>query len=151
MSVVYETRPYIHDTSYPPVDETQDADVASGSVHGFDDTDVPDMAAVAAVAASFNAREAVALAAESEPPAELIARLAEAKVEDTPGSRIPPIRARPIPKPGREVQKDANGMFLCTWPSCAEEHKEFSRKCEWKYVQTSPSLGTDGNGSANQA
>jgi hypothetical protein len=45
-----------------------------------------------------------------------------------------PGRSKPVPKPDREVTKDANGRFYCSWPNCTEEQREFGRKCEWRYV-----------------
>lgn len=41
-------------------------------------------------------------------------------------------RSKAIPKPDRQVTKDANGRFYCNWPGCTEEVKDFGRKCEWK-------------------
>lgn len=43
-----------------------------------------------------------------------------------------PGRSKPVPKPDREITKDANGRFYCTWPGCTEEVKDFNRKCEWR-------------------
>lgn len=43
-----------------------------------------------------------------------------------------PGRSKPVPKPDREVTKDANGRFYCGWPGCTEEVKDFGRKCEWR-------------------
>jgi hypothetical protein len=45
-----------------------------------------------------------------------------------------PGRSKPVPKPDREVTKDANGRFYCNWQGCTEEVKDFGRKCEWRYV-----------------
>jgi hypothetical protein len=45
-----------------------------------------------------------------------------------------PGRSKPVPKPDREVTKDANGRFYCNWAGCTEEVKDFGRKCEWRYV-----------------
>lgn len=45
-----------------------------------------------------------------------------------PGS---PGRTKPVPKPLREITKDANGRYYCNWPNCTEEVKDFGRKCEW--------------------
>jgi hypothetical protein len=49
-----------------------------------------------------------------------------------------PGRSKPVPKPDREVTKDANGRFYCSWAGCTEEVKDFGRKCEWRYVLTPP-------------
>ena len=43
-----------------------------------------------------------------------------------------PGRSKPVPKPDREVTKDANGRFYCSWAGCTEEVKDFGRKCEWR-------------------
>jgi hypothetical protein len=48
-----------------------------------------------------------------------------------------PGRSKPVPKPDREVTKDANGRFYCSWAGCTEEVKDFGRKCEWRYVFSS--------------
>ncbi|KAK3994696.1 hypothetical protein QBC44DRAFT_305928 [Cladorrhinum sp. PSN332] len=42
-----------------------------------------------------------------------------------------PQRTKAIPKPLREETKNGEGKYICTWPGCAEELKEFGRKCEW--------------------
>jgi hypothetical protein len=43
-----------------------------------------------------------------------------------------PGRSKPVPKPDREVTKDASGRFYCNWPNCTEEQRDFGRKCEWR-------------------
>lgn len=43
-------------------------------------------------------------------------------------------RMKPIPKPLRQPVKGRNGKYACTWPDCRANVKEFSRKCEWRYV-----------------
>ncbi|KAI6464625.1 hypothetical protein MCOR16_001532 [Pyricularia oryzae] len=40
-------------------------------------------------------------------------------------------RMKAIPKPARQATKNLTGKFICTWPNCNEEIREFSRKCEW--------------------
>ncbi|KAI0903008.1 hypothetical protein F4824DRAFT_473923 [Ustulina deusta] len=40
-------------------------------------------------------------------------------------------RMKPIPKPQRQIVKNRDGKFICTWHDCAAATKEFSRKCEW--------------------
>ncbi|KAH7633236.1 hypothetical protein B0T09DRAFT_355218 [Sordaria sp. MPI-SDFR-AT-0083] len=40
-------------------------------------------------------------------------------------------RIKPIPKPVRQATKNAEGKFVCLWPGCVEDIKEFGRKCEW--------------------
>ncbi|KAK6839870.1 fungal specific transcription factor [Apiospora arundinis] len=46
---------------------------------------------------------------------------------DTPA----PQRTKAIPKPDREVVKNVNGKYVCIFPDCTEEVREFGRKCEW--------------------
>ena len=41
-------------------------------------------------------------------------------------------RMKPIPKPQRQVVKNRDGKFICTWNNCNAPIKEFLRKCEWK-------------------
>jgi hypothetical protein len=41
-------------------------------------------------------------------------------------------RSKPIPKPDRNVRKNAHGKYECTWHGCTEDLKVFNRKCEWK-------------------
>ena len=54
---------------------------------------------------------------------------AESKSASDPAS---PGRSKPVPKPDREVTKDANGRFYCNWAGCTEEIRDFNRKCEWR-------------------
>ncbi|KAK3946050.1 cell wall transcription factor ACE2 [Diplogelasinospora grovesii] len=129
MSVAYETRNLIHDGGYPPIDDQPDPTVTEADRFA-DPTD--NMAnELATVAASFNATPLTTfVAAESRleltapppPPPPAPER------EDSPGRMPHRIKAQ---KPDREVTKNQNGKFVCTWPGCPEEIKEFSRKCEW--------------------
>lgn len=43
-----------------------------------------------------------------------------------------PSRVKAIPKPDREVTKQADGKFYCEFPGCTEDSRVFSRKCEWR-------------------
>ncbi|RYC54581.1 hypothetical protein CHU98_g11628 [Xylaria longipes] len=52
-------------------------------------------------------------------------------VEPKPHVPKGPPRMKPIPKPQRQVVKNADGKFICTWQDCTAPVKEFSRKCEW--------------------
>ncbi|POR32412.1 Uncharacterized protein TPAR_07388 [Tolypocladium paradoxum] len=47
------------------------------------------------------------------------------------GSPSSASRIRPIPKPDRDVAKQADGKFHCPLPDCREDVRAFSRKCEW--------------------
>lgn len=52
--------------------------------------------------------------------------------EDSPSSA----RGRVIPKPNRDVIKQADGKFHCPLDDCKEDLRSFSRKCEWKYERS---------------
>ncbi|KAK1783461.1 hypothetical protein QBC45DRAFT_88608 [Copromyces sp. CBS 386.78] len=53
--------------------------------------------------------------------------------EQSPTTPVAPSsgRIKPIPKPVRQATKNAEGKFVCMWPGCVEDVKEFGRKCEW--------------------
>lgn len=57
--------------------------------------------------------------------------LASPPKEDSPTATTPQ-RIKAIPKPDRAVVKNAEGKYVCSWPGCTEETREFGRKCEWK-------------------
>ncbi|KAI0095847.1 hypothetical protein GGR51DRAFT_569100 [Nemania sp. FL0031] len=40
-------------------------------------------------------------------------------------------RMKPIPKPVRQVTKNREGRFICTWTTCTAAIKDFARMCEW--------------------
>ncbi|KAL2017595.1 hypothetical protein VTK56DRAFT_1968 [Thermocarpiscus australiensis] len=143
MSVVYEPRNFIHDGSYPPIDDhhhdpTPDADrfsdpsdavvnelvtVASFTAPPppFVDTAEPrlDLPAAAAAAAAAATSTSTSASAPTSAPK-----------EESPTATTPQ-RIKAIPKPDREVTRNLEGKFVCTWPGCTEEPKEFNRKCEW--------------------
>ncbi|KAF7550166.1 hypothetical protein G7046_g8101 [Stylonectria norvegica] len=50
----------------------------------------------------------------------------------SPGAGSPSSsRIKPIPKPDRDVVKQADGKFHCPLDDCKEDTRSFSRKCEW--------------------
>ncbi|KAI1196934.1 hypothetical protein F5X97DRAFT_344210 [Nemania serpens] len=56
--------------------------------------------------------------------------------EDTKDIRVgaaktPQPRMKPIPKPQRQIVKNREGRFICTWHDCEAAVKDFARKCEW--------------------
>jgi hypothetical protein len=122
MSVVYEPRNFIHDGSYPPMDDHHDA--SPDADRYADDPVVGDLATVASYAAPASAF------ADAEARIDLVTSTLIAK-EDSP-SAITPHRIKSVPKPDREVTKNTDGKFVCTFPGCTEEIREFQRKCEWK-------------------
>ncbi|KAI1118586.1 hypothetical protein F5Y14DRAFT_446948 [Nemania sp. NC0429] len=46
-------------------------------------------------------------------------------------AKTPQPRLKPIPKPQRQVVKNREGRFICTWHGCDAAVKDFARKCEW--------------------
>lgn len=122
MSVVYEPRNFLHEGSYPPIGDPSDHD--HSDTDRFVDPDVSELAAVAA--GSYN--HAAPLLSDPEP------RLDMPSVSLKEDSPLPatPQRIRAVPKPDREVTKNVDGKYCCTWPGCIEDVKEFGRKCEWR-------------------
>ncbi|OLN86468.1 Transcriptional factor SWI5 [Colletotrichum chlorophyti] len=51
--------------------------------------------------------------------------------KDDAEASTPSSRVKCIPKPEREVTKQPDGKFYCTFPGCTEETQVFTRKCEW--------------------
>lgn len=68
-----------------------------------------------------------ATAAPSPPPPQQHPQEQKSSTTPAPSSG----RIKPIPKPVRQATKNAEGKFVCMWPGCAEDIKEFGRKCEW--------------------
>ncbi len=127
MSVIFETRPFI-DGSYPAMDDPHDHPVPTDDVGRLDD---PDITSLAAAAASYTTSGASILS-DAEARLDLPPSLPPKDESPAPST---PSRTKAIPKPEREVRKNAQGVYECSWPECTEDTKEFSRKCEWRYVQ----------------
>ncbi len=133
MSVVYEPRSFIHDGGYPPMDDHPD-DTTPDPDRFTDPTDAV-VSELASTVATFTAPHQP-FVDTSEPRLELptvppAPTTAISPKEDSPTATTPQ-RIKAIPKPDREVTKNLEGKFVCTWPGCSEEPKEFTRKCEWK-------------------
>jgi len=124
MSVVYEPRSFIHDGGYPPMDDHHDPTPDADRFADPTDSVVGDLASVA----TFNA-PAPPFVDTTEPGLDL--STASLPKEDSPTATTP-TRIKAIPKPDREVTKNPEGKFVCIWPGCSEEIREFGRKCEWK-------------------
>jgi len=115
MSVVFESRDYLAGGSYPPIDDhpTPDPD-------RFSETDpVTGLEAVA----NFTAPQYVDGTVDLGGP--------PLSKENSPIVTTPS-RLKAIPKPDREVTKNMDGKYVCSWPGCTEEIRECGRKCEWK-------------------
>ncbi|KAK2596698.1 hypothetical protein QQS21_006213 [Conoideocrella luteorostrata] len=150
MSVAYEPRSFIHEGTYPPIGDEHDhgadqrftdSEVAEHLSHytadasllgddrgmmGDDGTDVQDAERLDLGATSFSSPIPVSLDAPSIPES-----VSESK-DPSPGVGSPlSSRIKPIPKPDRDVTKQADGKFHCPLDGCREELRSFSRKCEW--------------------
>lgn len=124
MSVVYEPRSFLHDGGYPPMDEHHDSTPDADRFADPSDSVVAELASVA----TFNA-PTVPFTDPAEPRLDL--NTAPIPKEDSP-SATTPSRIKAIPKPDREVTKNPDGKYVCSWQGCTEEVREFNRKCEWK-------------------
>ncbi|KXX73801.1 Cell wall transcription factor ACE2 [Madurella mycetomatis] len=127
MSVVYEPRAFIHEGSYPPIDDhhhdpTSDADRFPDP----SDAVVNELATVA----TFTAPPAPFVDTAAETRIDIPAATSAISKEESPAATTPH-RIKAIPKPDREVTRNQEGKFICTWPGCTEEAKEFGRRCEW--------------------
>jgi len=119
MSVVYETRPFM-DNTYPTMDDPTAGD--DGGRYG--DTDLGSLGPV--VSASYSHASPLVLA---EPGLDLGV---PAVVKEGSPLASTPTRSKAIVKPDRNPTKNARGYWECDWPNCAEDTKEFQRKCEFK-------------------
>jgi hypothetical protein len=127
MSVVYEPRNFIHDGSYPPIDDHPDPAPDAGRYPDPDEHVVTELAASVA-AGAYNAPS---MLSDSQGRLELAPP--SLPKEESPTTPTP-ARIKPIPKPDRDVTKYLEGKYVCTWEECTEDVWEFQRKCEWKYV-----------------
>lgn len=120
MSLSYESRTFMPDTQYPMqmAHETQEQDEFKPHDEPHYPSPPPPM--------SENPYTAQPM---TETPDHTSLELPELPKDE---EEVPsPGRSKPVPKPDREITKDANGRFYCTWPGCTEETKDFNRKCEW--------------------
>ncbi|KAF7874099.1 hypothetical protein EAF04_002771 [Stromatinia cepivora] len=120
MSLSYESRTFMPDTQYPMqmAHETQEQDEFKPNDEPHYPSPPPPM--------SENPYTAQPM---TETPDHTSLELPELPKDEEEAPS--PGRSKPVPKPDREITKDANGRFYCTWPGCTEETKDFNRKCEW--------------------
>ncbi|KAF9880803.1 fungal specific transcription factor [Colletotrichum karsti] len=158
MSVVYEPRNFMHDGSYPNIGDP-DHDHNGDPTAQYQTTDVPDLSSYSATASmlgddrslmpdglgddpvgvpdatrlDLSAPPTLASLPSSLPPAlpEPLPSNNTAPHKDDAEASTPSSRVKCIPKPEREVTKQADGKFYCTFPNCTEETQVFTRKCEW--------------------
>ena len=144
MSVtVFEPR-YPHDGTsqafYPTLDDDHHHDATSDADRFTDPTDsvVTNLASIA----TYNAPTATFVDTTEHRLDDT--RLEDHQLDDTRLDGLPspgkeesptattPQRVKSIPKPDRTVVKNAEGKYVCSWPGCTEDTREFGRKCEWK-------------------
>jgi hypothetical protein len=134
MSVVYEPRQFHSNDGFPVIAglDGQDDGAVPDATYG-DDNDVTDLAAYT------TSTPAPQPLLSPEPhhgldiaPAPVVAPvpIVLPTPKDESDTRIPQ-RAKAIPKPEREISKNARGKYECTWQGCSESVREFNRKCEW--------------------
>jgi hypothetical protein len=132
MSVVYEPRSFIHDGGYPPMDDHHDS---TPDTDRFPDPSDAVVNELASTVATFTVPH-TDFVDTTEPRLDLPTAPPAAVPTITPKEESPtattPQRSKAVPKPDREVTRNLDGKFICTWPGCAEEPREFIRKCEWK-------------------
>ncbi|KAI0972376.1 hypothetical protein F4678DRAFT_59078 [Xylaria arbuscula] len=121
MSVVYETRNPLPTTAYAAPGDHRDAKVAAFNPlnPNGDPTLIP----------SSSPTPSASSLAPTTPPNRYSTPPAPDVKGGTPKNAQP--RMKPIPKPERQIAKNREGKFICTWHDCNAAIKEFSRKCEW--------------------
>ncbi|KAK8040729.1 fungal specific transcription factor [Apiospora marii] len=67
----------------------------------------------------------------SLPPTSPQPVLSAPKSDSAQPADAPTSRTKAIPKPDRQAVKNGNGKYICNFPECTEDVKEFGRKCEW--------------------
>ncbi|KAI1345062.1 hypothetical protein F5Y15DRAFT_16305 [Xylariaceae sp. FL0016] len=129
MSVVYEHRNFLSPESYPTGIENDH--VPSKGPHGtgpFSPNPVqelahfPDLSDPTLMGSSPVASNSL----DATTPREAVS-----PTPHEPRETLSPPRLKAIPKPEREVTKNAVGQFCCTFSGCEDEVKVFGRKCEW--------------------
>jgi len=121
MAVVFETRPFM-DGSYPSMVDPTAADDPSR----YGD---PDLGALHPVVTAGYTNTSSLVLTDGEPTLDLGPTPVDK--EDSPPA-LAPARSKPVAKPDRNPTKNARGYWECEWPNCAEETKEFQRRCEFK-------------------
>lgn len=156
MSVAYEPRPFLHEGSYPNIGDDDNNDREHNSEDHFPDADGlanfnPPPAMLeeerALIRDESPAPEApldLPVAKQVTPPSMVEVEKPAAKtatpLQTHSKSPTPPLtssgrmKAMAIPKPEREISKQADGKFYCSFVGCTEEKQVFSRKCEWRHV-----------------
>lgn len=161
MSVAYEPRNFIHEGAYPPIGDDHehtpepqrftDNDVAEQLSHYTREVEMlPDERGVLGDDRAMMPEDATAVQEATRldlshtgftspipdglpAPTPLDPIPTPMEREPSPAVSSPPSsRVKPIPKPDRDVVKQADGKYHCPMDECKEDVRAFSRKCEWK-------------------
>ena len=143
MSVAYEPRSFIHEGAYPPIGDEHDhgdqrytdSDVAEHLSHYTADASLlGDDRGIMSDDASVQDGTRLDLGAAFPSPIQMSVPepMSDSKDPSPSVSSPPSSRVKPIPKPDRDVKKQADGKFHCPLGDCKEDQRAFSRKCEWK-------------------
>ncbi|ORY68730.1 uncharacterized protein BCR38DRAFT_336218 [Pseudomassariella vexata] len=139
MSVVgYEPRQFIHNDAYPSMG---DPEHDGGGQVRYNDHDVavsvselsaynPPVPKLIPSPEPHHGLEISTPTAQPQPPTLTPAPALPATPKEDAEPRTPS-RIKAIEKPVREPVKGLNGKFVCDWPNCTEESREFNRRCEW--------------------
>lgn len=131
--MAYEERDFIHETAYAADIPGTQATTDPGHFTNPNDAVVGELAPVATynapTAADFAATAGAALTLNDSPPTDLAQVESPQSATTTHQQRV-----KAIAKPDRPITKNAEGKFICTYSGCTDDIKEYSRKCEWRYV-----------------
>jgi hypothetical protein len=143
MSVAYQPRTYFSDGGYPPIDgqqlidsqqlvdaqQTMDSHLPMES-HPALENDQPIEGHLQQLPAA--ASEEGRHADTGDAIVNVLANAATVTPEGESAAAAAAPRRKAIPKPDREATRNAEGMFVCNWPDCSDQTKEFKRRCEWE-------------------
>lgn len=135
MSVVFEPRDVFSPGTYPDVDEPAETTQIAARFPDPSDPVVAELAHVDDYHAGSPPLPFMTPETRLDLPPHIGSPGSLPKEDSpTPSRSSTSYRAKNVPKPEREVTRTEGGKFVCNWPSCKDEVKEFLRKCEWRLV-----------------
>ena len=150
MSVAYEPRAFMHDGAYPNLGDDNDRDHAADLGHDRytdhegmpvfnaaptmidDERDLVGDESPMAQGAVLDLPMVKATTPQDVESDQHIKTVAPPLAPMDQPTPPPSARIKAIPKPDREVSKQADGRFYCSWPGCTDEKQVFARRCEWR-------------------
>lgn len=152
-NMAFEPRDFIHDDDHYPTGLSGTPTTGDPTRFGDpSDAVVGELASVAtyneptsvdyttSAGATLNlASPATAVAEQESPPTanDLVsAQISSAQMAPMASNQMTSRQlAKAIPKPDRAITKNADGSkFICTFNGCGDKIREWTRKCEWRYV-----------------